>query len=70
MKHILTFILLLCCLGICAEHNCPQRIAPGDARTRTTVQPRMAQMSTMTTTTIGTLSLPPRVPVIMVNFSN
>jgi len=68
-KYILG-ILCLVSLSLQAEEwNCPQRIVSGDARAQQ-VGARMMPHVEMSMNGIGTLSLPPRVPVILVNFTN
>ncbi len=81
MKKISLFIILfLTSIHLYGTHNCPVRIVPGDPRTHKMAeqmltadrQRRAAQTADEITSTpgIGTLTLPPRVPVILVNFSD
>jgi len=69
-KKYLLSILCLASLSLQAEQwNCPKRIVPGSKEDDSTPT-RMISMVEMSTNGIGTRFLPPRVPVILVNFAN
>jgi len=69
-KYILGVLCMACLSMQAQEWLCPQRVAPGDPMPEQRIEPHMMQMGTMSTPGIGNLTLPPKVPVIMVNFSN
>jgi len=69
IKYILSIVCLASMSLQAEEWNCPKRVVAGDNRTQQ-VGARMMPHVEMSMNTIGTLSLPPRVPVILVNFSD